>query len=364
MEIFNNPVLKFIFQLIGLTVIACIMCGVYWIANRAEHHKQDKRWARVVIGIFYVFIVMIHASFFSLLFFPLKFKLSSDGIVVADEYWYLFLLFFVLGIVLLIKPCVRLLERIMPINSTNNLHIFALSSSMLSFSAFVLIGMFMQYDLWNLSDWVLAYFRTYANYSWPELLLELIINLYNNAVLPCLSAIFAVGYLSRRHGTAVMQRLGLARLTSERMLRGVKWAVLMAVIVIGFELAIEWGSVGVSEEEAKIQQFFQGIDQAELPIVYTKLLLSTCILSLCAGVGEEIMFRGLLQPRLGIIFTSILFVLIHPQYLSNWTGLVIVFCASIVLGKLRQKYDTTTTMVVHTVYDVILFVLTIFNPFI
>ncbi|MFM7106551.1 MAG: CPBP family intramembrane glutamic endopeptidase, partial [Flavobacteriales bacterium] len=33
--------------------------------------------------------------------------------------------------------------------------------------------------------------------------------------------------------------------------------------------------------------------------------------SVCAGVGEEILFRGALQPLFGIIITSLLFVAIH-----------------------------------------------------
>jgi membrane protease YdiL (CAAX protease family) len=41
--------------------------------------------------------------------------------------------------------------------------------------------------------------------------------------------------------------------------------------------------------------------------------------SVCAGVGEEILFRGALQPLFGIIITSLLFVAIHG-YLNpkNW----------------------------------------------
>jgi membrane protease YdiL (CAAX protease family) len=42
-------------------------------------------------------------------------------------------------------------------------------------------------------------------------------------------------------------------------------------------------------------------------------------ISICAGVGEEILFRGALQPLMGIILTSIFFVAIHG-YLNpkNW----------------------------------------------
>lgn len=42
-------------------------------------------------------------------------------------------------------------------------------------------------------------------------------------------------------------------------------------------------------------------------------------ISICAGVGEEILFRGALQPIMGIIITSILFVAIHGYiHPKNW----------------------------------------------
>ncbi|UKN01280.1 CPBP family intramembrane metalloprotease [Paracrocinitomix mangrovi] len=37
-------------------------------------------------------------------------------------------------------------------------------------------------------------------------------------------------------------------------------------------------------------------------------------LSICAGVGEEIFFRGAIQPLLGIIITAIFFVAIHGYF--------------------------------------------------
>ena len=33
--------------------------------------------------------------------------------------------------------------------------------------------------------------------------------------------------------------------------------------------------------------------------------------SLCAGIGEEILFRGAIQPLIGIIFTAVVFVVLH-----------------------------------------------------
>ena len=57
-------------------------------------------------------------------------------------------------------------------------------------------------------------------------------------------------------------------------------------------------------------------------------------ISICAGVGEEILFRGALQPMLGIIITSIVFVAIHG-YLNpkNWRITVYgIFMTLVIIG--------------------------------
>ena len=195
--------------------------------------------------------------------------------------------------------------------------------------------------------------------GWLELVLNSLLTLYINVVLVCLLAVVAVGYLSRRNYREVLQCLGVVRLTLNNMTRGIIWGLLLAGGVFVFENMI----LGPTGEEDQFYQFLNNIDQGLLPIVYIKLMLGGLVISLCAGVAEEVIYRGALQPRLGIIYTSILFVLIHAQYILHWEGLVIVFGFSLLFGKLRQKYDTTTTMVVHTVYDVVIFTLAIFNPF-
>ena len=56
--------------------------------------------------------------------------------------------------------------------------------------------------------------------------------------------------------------------------------------------------------------------------------------SLCAGIGEEILFRGALQPIMGIVITSIIFVAIHG-YLNpnNWRISVYgIFMTLLIIG--------------------------------
>ncbi len=82
-------------------------------------------------------------------------------------------------------------------------------------------------------------------------------------------------------------------------------------------------------------------------------------LSLCAGIGEEIFFRGGIQPLLGIWWTSILFVLLHG-YLNpkNWRisiyGMVMVVIIA-GLGYLFEAIGIFSAMAAHAVLDMALF---------
>lgn len=82
-------------------------------------------------------------------------------------------------------------------------------------------------------------------------------------------------------------------------------------------------------------------------------------LSVCAGVGEELLFRASVQPYLGIWVTSILFVAIHG-YLNPWNwrfslyGLIILpFVVLLSYG--FEQFGLWFAIMAHTAYDAVLF---------
>ena len=76
------------------------------------------------------------------------------------------------------------------------------------------------------------------------------------------------------------------------------------------------------------------------------------LLGISAGVGEEVLFRGAIQPRYGIIFTSLVFSLFHVQY--GFSLVVIgIFLVGVLFGVERQRMNTTTAIITHLVYDTI-----------
>jgi membrane protease YdiL (CAAX protease family) len=81
--------------------------------------------------------------------------------------------------------------------------------------------------------------------------------------------------------------------------------------------------------------------------------LGAVLIGVSAGIGEETLFRGALQPRYGIALVSILFALVHaPQYGLNVTILGL-FVISVIFGLLRNRYGTTASIATHALYNAI-----------
>ena len=84
-------------------------------------------------------------------------------------------------------------------------------------------------------------------------------------------------------------------------------------------------------------------------------------ISICAGVGEEILFRGVLQEFMGIIITSVVFVAIHG-YLNfrDWRITIYGLVMSILIVGVGIMFETMGVIapaVAHTVIDIILLML-------
>jgi len=82
--------------------------------------------------------------------------------------------------------------------------------------------------------------------------------------------------------------------------------------------------------------------------------------SLCAGVGEELLFRGAVQPLAGLWLTSVIFTALHYQ-----TGgfskmnpqkaiyVLLIFLVSLGLGILSVRIGLIAAMVTHTFVDIV-----------
>ena len=75
-------------------------------------------------------------------------------------------------------------------------------------------------------------------------------------------------------------------------------------------------------------------------------------IGLLPGICEELLFRGALQPRIGLVPTALLFTSIHTQYaLSLDTVAVLVIALG--LGVIRKYTNTTTSCTCHVGYNLL-----------
>ena len=79
-------------------------------------------------------------------------------------------------------------------------------------------------------------------------------------------------------------------------------------------------------------------------------VLFALLIGLGAGLGEETLFRGAVQPVLGILPTSVLFASMHVQYGPSLL-LGYVFLLSLGLGYLRRRLNTTASFLAHAGYN-------------
>lgn len=82
------------------------------------------------------------------------------------------------------------------------------------------------------------------------------------------------------------------------------------------------------------------------------------VMTLLIAFCEELLFRGAIQPYLGVVGTSLLFTLIHFRYLKQWVMVASVFLVSLVLGSLvLVTHSIAASTVAHFTVDFTLGVL-------
>lgn len=156
--------------------------------------------------------------------------------------------------------------------------------------------------------------------------------------------ILGVGWRIRRSWRMILQRLGLERPTPAQLRLAVRWIVIL--VLLQWTVGIVWAAIDPVQAEA-----LGGIN--ELLYADFDTVGEWLILALAAGIGEELLFRGALQPVFGLPVTAVLFALGHVQYgLTPITLLILII--GIVLGIIRNRTNTTTAMFVHTGYNFVL----------
>lgn len=170
-----------------------------------------------------------------------------------------------------------------------------------------------------------------------------------NLVLYLLMAFLGVGLFLRRTWQQVVDRLGLSLPNLKSIFAGVAVAIsayIMLIVVSSIWIMLA-GEETVAEQTALSHQLFEAFSGT----IWLGILLATT-----TAIGEEILFRGALQPIFGNLATSLFFVAVHFQYTLT-PAMIILLVISLSFGWLRQRYGTTSAIIAHFTYNLIPFLL-------
>lgn len=300
---------------IPLTILTLLLAS--W-AHMANDRPTLAALLFVVFGAFSLLLIGL-GSIVALFAAELSRELEDGGLETRDGV-FLILTGLAIGVPLL-PPVRSLLARVLPIDARSKSDMVGLSVL-----AGVAVVMVWTIDLANGESEV-------APVGYFELVMQ--------AVLLVLIAYFGVGGAISRSLPNVKERLGLYMPTGRQVAISIALIIpIYAVSAIGGVLT-EWLQPGLVEEiEDVMGEVTRDVSNLEGAI----------ILGLTAGVGEEILFRGAIQPRYGLLVASLIFTLIHVQYGFSFV-IVGVFFTAIILGIQRMKMNTTCCIITHAVYN-------------
>jgi membrane protease YdiL (CAAX protease family) len=241
----------------------------------------------------------------------------------------------VFGILFLFPPVRRSAGRILPaFRPTSPVHAVALSYTALVVANLLFtVGM----GLGNIAN--------ILQQAGPT---DLAPSLWVQEIMMAVMALVGVGWLARRSLADGLRRLAIVKPSLRQALAGIGVGVGLAALIVVLEALL--GKVGIVTD-ADVEKLSE---QLLGPLVKEPFGIIT--LGLAAALGEETLFRGALQPRFGLVFTTLLFALLHSTYgLSLAT--VLVFGVGLALGVVRLRANTTTSMIVHATYNMTLGVL-------
>jgi uncharacterized protein len=158
---------------------------------------------------------------------------------------------------------------------------------------------------------------------------------------------FGVGTFVKRTFTESRERLGLKLLS----LKDLAIAIGLAFALLGMIMVFD---------QCFLEPFFPEVFKGNLDFEramhvqgdYWEVLMTCILIACCAGIGEELFFRGLIQPAFGIWPGAILFMLIHVHYGPSVLLLQILFLG-LAFGLIRNRWNTTAAMVTHATFDIL-----------
>ena len=228
----------------------------------------------------------------------------------------------------LLRPIRRDVAAVLPIDVDNPVHTLALVLATILFGT-QLAGL--------LFTDVLAYLATQK----PETIQDMVFEEVPFLIL----ALAGVGLFVRRKPLDSTGRLGFVRPAWWHLVLALAAAGVFLVALQGFDSANHLVFPDLARRIDAVDQhlFSQLVNSSWVGIVAIAVL---------PGVCEEALFRGALQPRLGLVPAAVLFTSIHSQYALS-LDLAGIFIIALCLGLIRKYTNTTTSMSAHVTYNLL-----------
>ena len=302
-----------------------IAFGLIALANVLAYRQQENaisifEWALLFVNI-PLTMLGVRRIILPQQFADLGLELSSrasGGVLLFMGVW---------GVAMSYRPLRKVLSHILPIDPASPVHTLAL----------ILSGYLVGNTLIVLTEGGLeSLAETAVSVSITDFVLQ--------QLLFAILALLGVGLFFRRSSEAVQKRLGLEQPTRKQMFVGLPWIPLF--VLLQWLIRIVW--LATNPEQVQQLEEVSGSLLGEVDSVWEWFALSAA-----AGIGEELLFRGALQPVLGLWFTAALFAISHIQY-GLTPATLAIFIIAVILGIIRQRTNTTVAIVVHFGYNFML----------
>jgi hypothetical protein len=200
-----------------------------------------------------------------------------------------------------------------------------------------------------------------GNFEFPSLPIPIPLPLaqlfsYNGFGLVLLS-FCGIGIFISRNPRQAIARLGWEKPTRYQVGIG------LGLVVFSFLYDAAWSyfTHGLSGQElgSKLSAYNSGTFAGGGFAPSMVLALAT---ALCAGIGEETLVRGALQPVFGIFPAAFLHGMLHGQFAHAPVFILQVAIWSTVIGIVRRYTNTTTTIIGHAGFNFLTTFLFAFNP--
>ncbi len=205
--------------------------------------------------------------------------------------------------------------------------------------------------------WISSFFTISAIQSGPVevssegggALLESSFWLLLNALTFVAIAYVAVGYRTYRTGPEATKRLGLEWPDLRTVLISLAMVVPCYIVaILGNVLTLIFQPDVLDNLQETMNDMTTGLDNP----------IGMILIGLSAGIGEEILFRGAVQPRFGIVIAALFWTTMHAQYDVSFV-LVGLFGVGVILGFQRKYFGTASAIITHAVYNMIAVAITI-----